>query len=66
MKVEISKISASDGDVQAKVRIELRCNSSLTRDELWSVSKQLTERVADSIRGVRFTDFGPTNTLIRL
>ena len=66
MKTEISRIKANDGDVQARVRIELRCNGKLMQDELHSVSKTITEKVADALRDVRFTDFGPSNTIVRL
>jgi len=66
MKIEISRIRAHDGNVEAFVRIELRTNGALTKNELFSVSKSITNNVADALRGICYTDFGPSNTVVRL
>ena len=66
MKTEISNIIADDGSVEAKIRVELQCGNDLTQDELYCVSRDISDNIGDALRHVRYTDFGPRNTVVKL
>lgn len=57
-------IKADDGDVSVKVTVELTTGTSLTTGEVVKLKNELTDSMADAIRGRHFTNFGPHNTRV--
>ena len=60
-----SQVTADDGEYSVKIEITFDPGKNLLQpDESVSAMRDLTRECADSIRKMRYTDFGPENTKV--
>lgn len=61
------KVSANDGDVlvEIKTRIITTRQAALSRDEVDRIATKVGRVIADGVRVLPYTDFGPENTIVR-
>ncbi len=60
-------VDANDGDTTVKVTVVVSAADDChAPDELAKVKQDLARAIADGIRGLTYTSFGPENTQVRL
>lgn len=61
-----ARITADDGEVRVDVTVRILSRNGLLRGEVQKIAVGTARKVADGLRDVVFTGFGPENTKIRL
>jgi hypothetical protein len=59
-------IVANDGDTHIEITARIMPRSPLTRDEVNRVAVEIGRSIADGLRDVSYTSFGPENTQIQM
>lgn len=62
----VRTIRADDGHGhKISIKVAFESTNSLTPFEIAKVTTEATRHVADAIRNLSYTDFGPDNTIVR-
>ena len=61
----IVKVVANDGSSRIEVTARITSNNSFTRTETNRIAQELARGIADGLRPLSYTNFGPDNTDVR-